>query len=353
MKTYTNLHLFESLFIFVIILVLTFSISFINVDLANADEIYVLGQNYAKDYAVVINGITYLSTRINSIKVEAFSKYEFGNCAFIDAYYDPVPDMISELILTISILYPNAQFIDNPSNRYNCHSYAWYSQSNLNPYWINDPTNFIVSHDYVVSTGEEGDIIVYYGYEDGNNTNIVPIHSGIIEQRLSGESNNVCGDLDLYVVNSKWGQCGIYRHRGDYCPYYNDTVYVEYYRMHGAHMYTDYEPYNNTQHMVICECGDYILQNHDYSELAVISGTQHAYVCVCGDYIGANNHSFSAPVDFNQYYHIITCSECGYVKHAAHDFRTVGGWRVCQECGGRYKINGNIPQPYGIDPQEN
>lgn len=32
--------------------------------------------------------------------------------------------------------YPNAIYKDTSTRRYNCHSYAWYSQSSLNTYWI-------------------------------------------------------------------------------------------------------------------------------------------------------------------------------------------------------------------------
>ena len=36
-------------------------------------------------------------------------------------------------------LYPNARRVGDPTNNYNCHSYAWYSSVPSNKYWMNDP----------------------------------------------------------------------------------------------------------------------------------------------------------------------------------------------------------------------
>ena len=44
--------------------------------------------------------------------------------------------------------YTNATRIADISPTYNCHSYAWYSQSTSNRYWINDPSSYMEDGSY-------------------------------------------------------------------------------------------------------------------------------------------------------------------------------------------------------------
>ena len=138
------------------------------------------------------------------------------------------PEQIDNYNYIGDALVPEANRIAPSSKLYNCHSYAWYFQSTLNSYWMNDPTNYYTDGSYEVSTGEIGDIICYFDDCDGN------LHSGIVIDTLEGTSNGVCGDADLKIVRSKWGQLGLYEHRGDQCPYTStysgDAVYVMYFK---------------------------------------------------------------------------------------------------------------------------
>ena len=124
-----------------------------------------------------------------------------------------------------------------PTTGYNCHSYAWYNQGILsNDVWINFPTAYYIDDSYeTVTSPRIGDIVCYY---DNNGTSTenddINLHSGIIVG-LSGEvSNYNCGDVNMYIVESKWGMGGLYTHKGDECPYTinhsGDADYVKYYR---------------------------------------------------------------------------------------------------------------------------
>ena len=307
------------LFIILVITICIFSFSLFPVaSIAFAEHIF--GENYIYDYEIcVVDLNVQLPTCNSTLTVSALEKYEYGTCDFIDSFYNPVPDIISYMNYYYDALYPNAQRLYPASNVYNCHSYAWYQQSNLNPYWIDDPSNYIASQTYLSSSGNVGDIICYYQESNGEKE---LIHSGIIVEVLSGNSNNLCGTSDLYIVDSKWGRAGVYRHRGDQCPYVVDQMAntVEFYTYHGLHSYTDYISLGTSQHRAVCDCGAVLVEAH------MLTNTNH-----------------------NMYYHISVCSRCGYTKNSAHNFTQVGAWYVCLDCGGRYKNNGPIPQPYGSD----
>ncbi len=107
-------------------------------------------------------------------------------------------------------IYPNAVRLSDPTVRYNCHSYAWYSTSTSNHYWMNDPGKYMTDGSYTKSGVAPHYKIHYYGGD----------HSGIV--------TNCIGST--IVVTSKWGKLGVYQHNADYCPYgyYNGVSY--YYR---------------------------------------------------------------------------------------------------------------------------
>lgn len=44
--------------------------------------------------------------------------------------------------------YPNATIISGATTNYNCHSYAWYSQSTSNKYWMNNPGAYMSDGSY-------------------------------------------------------------------------------------------------------------------------------------------------------------------------------------------------------------
>lgn len=109
-------------------------------------------------------------------------------------------------------MYPLAKRVSGATVRYNCHSYAWYSQSINNPYWIGKnyfPTIYMTDGSYRQYSG-----ILYSGvkvYYSGN-------HSAI----CTGTEQN-----GVFNVTSKWGKVGVYLHPYNYCPYGGEiTFYV-------------------------------------------------------------------------------------------------------------------------------
>ncbi len=94
------------------------------------------------------------------------------------------------------------------SCKYNCHSYAWYSQSTSNTYWIPNPSPYLTDGSYTkvvagISTtslnAALGDKVLY-------GTEASPIHSAVIVNNTSG------APLATRIVDSKWGLSGLFRH---------------------------------------------------------------------------------------------------------------------------------------------
>ncbi len=211
------------------------------------------------------------------------------------AFYDQVSDEVS----------PSATRFTGATNDFNCHSYAFYSQDKENnTYWIDNPSVYYSDGSYTVTTTPNiGDVICYI---DANGKNI---HSGIVVGRSGEASNGLCGNANMYIVESKWGDYGIFRHNGYECPYttYVDdsddpnvdlpAVAVRFYRanytlsgetaIHDTHSFTTYNDFNNLYyHESICECGLIIHQPHNWYESQVgARGLDYVptYICYnCG-----------------------------------------------------------------------
>ncbi|MDE7385122.1 MAG: CHAP domain-containing protein [Anaeroplasmataceae bacterium] len=174
--------------------------------------------------------------------------------------------------------FPNAEKLRPASKLYNCHSYAWYSQSESNPYWMDNPSAYYLDGSYTeVSSPKVGDIICYFNNAGTTNTTSddINLHSGIVTEILIGTTNNVCGNSNLVMVTSKWGSYGLYRHRGDECLYTSygggSASYIKFYR----HIHnTIYKWKNETKHFASCFCGIQELQAH-----AIKKGTNKCIVC--------------------------------------------------------------------------
>lgn len=240
--------------------------------------------------------------------------------------------------------YPNATRLSTATLKYNCHSYAWYSQDvETNDYWMNNPSNFYLDYSYcTVSTPQVGDIICYYddkGTADTSDDN--NLHSGIVTAVLSGTSNGVCGNSDLVTVTSKWGPAGLYSHNGYECPYtlysgietetHRIAEYVKYYR--STHNYT-YANTNSSKHTVKCqECAYSFSADHELN-LVSISSSQHQERCVCGRSGAASNHAESYYRHKSKMLHGIYCS-CGFMLGTAtHSFVADDNrYSHCTDCG--------------------
>lgn len=108
------------------------------------------------------------------------------------------------------MLYPNATFVDNSSNEYNCHSYAWYSNSISNPWWMNK--------DYVGYNGAKEYM------SDGSYTRVFKAYdaskvffdTGDHSMRIYDAPTNNIYDAELI---SKWGAGPVMIHAVNYSPY--------------------------------------------------------------------------------------------------------------------------------------
>ena len=104
--------------------------------------------------------------------------------------------------------FPNAQFISGSTVKYNCHSYAWYSQSTKNKYWMDDPYWYINDGSHsrnTNSTPDRGDKVHYYKGD----------HSAV---GYSGRT-----------VKSKWGAGPLMKHKVNYGPPIYKMAYYRFY----------------------------------------------------------------------------------------------------------------------------
>lgn len=121
--------------------------------------------------------------------------------------------------------------LEEASLRYNCHSYAWVERdTELTSGWVDSVGAFIQDGSYVrIAEPEVGCIVVYYQtmsidlvtiHADGSETSESIIylrslsHSGVVTAVPTGSRQ-----LSDITVESKWGRAGLFRHKGDVCPY--------------------------------------------------------------------------------------------------------------------------------------
>ncbi|MBQ4429611.1 MAG: hypothetical protein II871_07545 [Clostridia bacterium] len=114
---------------------------------------------------------------------------------------------IANLMLQI---YTSASIVAQPSPKYNCHSYAWHSQSTAtNKYWIDYPDVYLNDGSYsMVTVPTFGTRVTYFTNTYGYYT-----HSGIIWTPVVVINKK---------VTSKWGKSALFTHNVDDCPYYTN-----------------------------------------------------------------------------------------------------------------------------------
>ena len=104
--------------------------------------------------------------------------------------------------------------------KYNCHSYAWYSTSDSNSYWIPNPEPYMTDGSYkkVLSglntsslNAGKGDVVVY-------GSTSAATHSALLIGGGTGEP------LATRYVYSKWGALGVFKHRVSVVPAGYDTT---------------------------------------------------------------------------------------------------------------------------------
>lgn len=112
--------------------------------------------------------------------------------------------------------YPNATVVSGATTNYNCHSYAWYSQSTSNVYWMNDPGKYMSDGSYTqvgTSPTATSQKVCYTQYPLVNPY----IHSGIVYS-ISGST---------VKLTSKWGAGPLVRHNVSYSPYGGTPIYFK------------------------------------------------------------------------------------------------------------------------------
>ena len=113
--------------------------------------------------------------------------------------------------------YPNAVFLQNSTKRYNCHSYAWYSQThNNNNYWIPNAVPYMTDGACRQIVSPSTGVRVYY--DDGSYDKLED-HSAYVVRVSSG----------VVTVVSKWGNMVLAEHTMADCPYYNGRT-LRYYK---------------------------------------------------------------------------------------------------------------------------
>lgn len=101
------------------------------------------------------------------------------------------------------------------SPSYNCHAYAWYSQTSTS-LCIAYPSDYITDGSYILSTRAVGRKITY------QNPNSYA-HSGIVDTATNSNSTT--------KIVSKWGCTGLYKHYVDDCPYYHSYSTLKFWRL--------------------------------------------------------------------------------------------------------------------------
>ena len=110
--------------------------------------------------------------------------------------------------------YPYAYKIRDPTSRYNCHSYAWHSQSANNTVWINqnELRKYWQDGSYVAITTVTGDI------------NAIPYAAPVGSKVFYNNGDHSAIKEGTHTFVSKWGKMGLYEHFPDDCPYTSDSV---------------------------------------------------------------------------------------------------------------------------------
>ena len=199
---------------------------------------------------------------------------------------------------------------------YNCHSYAWYSRTTSNPYWIEDyeedldisqQIRLFIHDPHTISVSEKnlqaGDIVVYFSNKEGREGTI--LHSAVV---TSVDSNGVIR------CTSKWGKLGLYSHEiYEVPPTYSDD------EESGTGFICTYYRYTQGLHDYV-ESSTYVVSHN---------GETHTIECRDCDATTAQVHKYKY-INVNQSNHRCLCTVCNYSKMQAHEAHPVTG--KCKYC---------------------
>lgn len=111
----------------------------------------------------------------------------------------------------VSTFYPQATIVSESSYKYNCHSYAWYQSSPMNPYWMNYPDAYMNDGSYVYKGLNPGT------YSSGLKMYYPGLHSAVMNSKTSNNYSDI-------TATSKWGNLPLMRHKANYCPYNSSNI---------------------------------------------------------------------------------------------------------------------------------
>ncbi len=107
----------------------------------------------------------------------------------------------------VAVYYPGAVKLASATNKYNCHSYAWYSRSTSNIRWMNDPSAYMTDGSYTYLGTTPPSVIVSYPrmYYPGEHSAWMTSSTGSTYSKIT--------------CTSKWGSLPLMSHKANYCPY--------------------------------------------------------------------------------------------------------------------------------------
>ncbi len=254
----------------------------------------------------------------------------------------------------------------DPSVRYNCYSYAFYSRNAAtNTYFIDQTAGDISTEGqplyaywqdaHFASVPKEpgepcavGDVVLYYS----SKTNMTLCHAAVVSEVSGG---------NITKVISKWGMGCLYEHGVENVPKEyrvtgdtqgNGTVHYEVHSFSINHRYGDWSSISSSKHQRSCqvidctktqtashqitysryssskhyrqctECNYKVTQSHSNS-YASISDTQHRRTCDKCNYSVTQSHS-NTYTSISNTQHKRECSKCGKTSTASHTF---GPWK--------------------------
>lgn len=184
--------------------------------------------------------------------------------------------------------FPNIELLAMPSDQYNCFSYAFIAPSKYNYFGFTKVHDFLTNPTkygyFNVEYGDvkAGDKVVYYTKESA------PMHAGIVEEILSPLTSNSASNLSKLMLVSKWGNSGLYRHRGsDFSFSDENTPYsLRFYRVDSFHRIHNYLniilPYNDSYHEKFCSCAKSIKEGH-MVPAGSFEDNEYATCLICGE----------------------------------------------------------------------
>ena len=215
----------------------------------------------------------------------------------------------------IASLYEDATRDSSATVKFNCHSYAWYSQDTVtNVYWIDDPTPFFSDYSYLqVFEPQVGDIVLYRETQGTSwTTDDSLVHSAIIVELLVEGAT----EIEDLIVKSKWGRGGVYIHNGYECCY-TEYAFEKGYTSYTVGLADQFEYYRAHDHIIVCEpisvsSSDYYSKHmricDNYHECEYVVYENHNWELEFGSYVMGDVSTQAIP----RY----VCWECGLVYNS-------------------------------------